>query len=479
VRLGFLVEFVAELRSVGIAVSMVEATDAAEALRNADVRDRSEVHDVLAATLVKSHRHTEAFDAAFDAFFSLLPPEPASPAGEARDLADWAVIGGRGGAVGSGEEGEGDAIIAALLRGVLDDDDGLVQAVIRQAVTRLAGMEAGRPVGGSYYVYRVLSRLDLDRLRDELVAGVHEQPGSLERRLAVAAIEMRLEQIRQAIRQEVTKRLVVDRGHHAVARTLRRPPVEDLDLTTATREDLARIEAAVQPLTRKLATRLAQRRRLGSTGRLDVRRTVRRSLSTGGVLVEPRFRKPRPGRPDIVLLADVSGSVATFARFTMQMVHAISSQLHRVRSFAFIDGVDEVTGFFGPGVDFSTAMQRIGSEAEVVWMDGHSNYGHAFDLFAQTYEDALSPRSTVIITGDARTNYHEPNVDALGRIASRVRAVCWLDPEPRRYWDTGDSVIGLYAPVCDAVYEVRTLRQLESFVAGVALPSRGPVSSPA
>jgi uncharacterized protein len=120
-------------------------------------------------------------------------------------------------------------------------------------------------------------------------------------------------------------------------------------------------------------------------------------------------------------------------------------------------------------------MRRVGEGARVVWVDGHSNYGHALGQFVEAYGDALSPRVTVIITGDARTNYHDPNVEALEAIASRVRALYWLDPEPSRYWDTGDSVIGTYAPHCDGVYEVRTLRQLESFVERVALP--GPVTS--
>lgn len=475
-RLRFLVEFAEELRSAGVAVSMVEAKDAAEALSHIDISNRSEMRDALAASLIKSQRHRPAFDAAFDSFFSLLPPEAETVEEGERDLADWAAISGSAAAgAGTGSDADVEALIAALVRGVVSDDADLVQAVIRQAVRRLAGMVPGRPVGGSYYVYRVLSRLDVDGLRERLLAAVPESASVLERRLAMEQIDKQLDRVRRLVRDEVTSRLVADRGRLSVAATLRRPPVEDLDLTTATGDDLARIEEVIQPLTRKLATRLAQRRRHGRVGRLDIRRTLRRSLSTGGVLIDPRFRKPKPGRPEIVLLADISGSVSTFARFTMQMVHAISSQLHRVRSFAFIDGVDEVTPYFGPGVDFSEAMRLVGEGARVVWVDGHSDYGHALGQFVETYGEALSPRATVIITGDARTNYRDPNVEALEAIASRVRALYWLDPEPSRYWDTGDSVIGTYAPLCDAVYEVRTLRQLESFVEQVALP--GPVIS--
>lgn len=468
----FITDFVAELRAVGISVSMVEAADAAEALRHVDVTDRSQMHHTLAATLVKAARHLDAFDAAFEAFFALAPPTPGSADADDRDRADAAAVAAGGRGAGGGGEGSEDELVAALVAALASGDDALLQAVIRTAVTRFAGMEPGRPVGGSYYLYRVARSLDLDEVRRRLVdMSVDPAEGPLTRRFRIDEVERVLERVRDSIRREITRRLVADRGRPAVARTMRRPLAEDIDLSTATRDELARIEEAVRPLARKLTTRLARRRRLGALGRLDVRRSIRRSLSTGGVLVDPRFRRPRPGRPDLVLLTDVSGSVATFARFTMQLIHAISSQLSRVRSFAFVDAVDEVTGFFGPGVDVVRATERVGTEARVVWVDGHSNYGHAFGQFVDQHLEALSPTATVIITGDARSNYHEPNVEALRRLAARCRAVYWLNPEDHRYWDTGDSVIGLYAQWCDAVYEVRTLRQLEGFVERVALPS--------
>jgi hypothetical protein len=203
---------------------------------------------------------------------------------------------------------------------------------------------------------------------------------------------------------------------------------------------------------------------------------MRASLSTGGVPVDPRFRRPRPGKPEIVLLCDISGSVATFARFTMQIVYAIAAQFSRVRSFAFIDGMDEVTSFFGPGADFPTAMRRIGAEAEVVWLDGHSDYGNAFGTFRDRFlEDAVTRRTTVIVTGDARSNYHDANVEALRDISRSSRALFWLNPEQQRYWDTGDSIMGIYSPWCDEVSEVRNLRQLERFVEKVAIPTTRPM----
>jgi uncharacterized protein len=468
----FVTEFVSELRAVGIGVSMVEATDAGEALRHVDITDRTQVRHTLAATLVKAERHLEAFDTAFEAFFSLAPPSPGSVEADQREQADEAAIGAAGlGAGAGGGDPADEMLVAALIVALTEGDDALLQAVIRSAVTRFAGMEPGRPVGGSYYLYRVARGLDLDEVRRRLAAGPPDDAETpLRRRLRLEGVERQVDQVRDAIRREITRRLVADRGGRAVAQTMRRPLADDIDLATASRDELARIEAAVRPLARKLATRLARRRRLGAVGRLDVRRTVRRSLSTGGALVDPRFRRPRPGRPDLVLLTDVSGSVATFARFTMQLIHAISSEFSRVRSFAFVDAVDEVTDFFGPGVDVSQATARVGTEARVVWIDGHSNYGHAFGQFVEHYLGTISPTATVIVTGDARSNYHDPNVDAFRLLAARCRAIYWLNPEDHLYWDTGDSIVSAYGRWCDAVYEVRNLRQLERFVEKVALP---------
>lgn len=468
----FLTAFVEELRAVGIPVSMVETVDAARALEHVDLGSKPMVRAALAATMVKSARHVTAFDTVFETFFALRTPAVGTPEAEERRAGDSVLIGLTG---AGGGEADLDAIAEALFRALLEADAGLRGAVVRELVARLAGMEPGRPVGGAYYLYRVLRELDLDAMEQRLVGDLAAGADSFEVELTRQDVKRRIEEFREELRTEIRRRLVSDRGPEAVARTLRRPLVEDVDLMTAGRDDLAALEQAVHPLTRTLATRLARRRRQGREGRLDVRKTVRRSLSTGGALVDPSFRRPRPAKPDIVILADISGSVATFARFTMQVVSAISSQFHRVRSFAFIDAIDEVTGYFGPGVDFAQAMRRIGTEAKVVWLDGHSDYGNAFGSFVDDHLESLTPRTSVIVTGDARSNYHDPNLPALREIAAAGRALYWLNPEQRRYWDTGDSIMGLYAGLCDEVHEVRNLRQLERFVEAVAIPSVRPV----
>jgi uncharacterized protein with von Willebrand factor type A (vWA) domain len=455
--------FIGELRQVGLPVSTAEALDAAAALRHINIGNRQAVREALAATLVKMPRHRSAFDTAFDVFFGV-----GLPAGDVEPKADQG-----GDHEDDGEGADTDGLIDELAAALRSGDGDALGSAVRRAVARLSGFRQGRPVGGRYYLYRVMQRLE--GIRERLETG-NELEG-LDARISREDVEALLELLRDEIRREIVRRLVADRGAEPVARTLREPLVEDIDLMHATRSELERIEAAVAPLARKLATRLAQRRRRGSRGRLDLRRTIRRSLSHGGALIDPRFRPPRNSKPEIVLLCDISGSMATFARFTMQLTYAIGHQFSRVRSFAFVDAVDDVTGFFGPGIDFVEGMQQLSQRARVVGHDGHSDYGTVLRDFADKYADAITPQATLIVTGDARNNYREAEEQLFAELAGKARSALWLNPEARRFWDTGDSVMGRYEPVCDAVYEVRTLRQLERFVEAVALPTHRPVHS--
>jgi uncharacterized protein with von Willebrand factor type A (vWA) domain len=186
------------------------------------------------------------------------------------------------------------------------------------------------------------------------------------------------------------------------------------------------------------------------------------------VPAEPKFRYPRPAKPEIFVLADISGSVAAFARFTLHLVYALAAQFSKVRSFVFIDGVDEVTRFFDGVEDIGEAVHRVNTEADVVWVDGHSDYGHVFEAFWSRWGREIGPKATVLILGDARNNYHASNSWVVKEMQRRARHVHWLNPEPRAYWDTGDSIIGEYTDYCDGVFECRNLRQLEAFVDNLA-----------
>lgn len=473
--LSLLSSFVEELRQVGIPVSMVEAIDAMTAVQRIDLADRRSLKETLRATLVKNARHEPAFETAFEVFFAnrrtaLDTPEPEDGA-PARSSVPGERTAGAGGM-------DLDELIEALFEAMRNQDFSALRSAARDAVDELAGIEPGRPVGGTYYLYRTLRQLDVDALTERLVEAMLAEEGGelddLRRRLVTEEAGLRVERLREEIKGEIRRRLVEDRGHEAVARTLRQPLVEEIDLMHATRTDLRNLEQVIEPLTRKLAARLAQRRRQASRGRLDFRRTMRSSLATGGVPIEPKFRHIRPHRPELFLLCDVSGSMATFARFTLQFTYAMATQFSKLRAFVFVDAVDEVTDHLKPGIDFKEALVRITTEADVVWLDGHSDYGHALEQFTARYGKEITPRSTVIVAGDARNNYRDARERYLAEISEACQSLYWLNPEPKAYWDSGDSVMSRYARYCDEVFEVRNLRQLEGFVERVATqPRRG------
>jgi uncharacterized protein with von Willebrand factor type A (vWA) domain len=493
--LDLLTGFVAELRAAGIPVSLTEHLDAAEALRHVPMEDREAIKYTLGASLVKSSSHWRAYETAFEIYFSLRGPEyeivgdgegdgSADPDDPSRSPGQGDGRGqGRGGGSGSGEGMTAEELADLLYQALLSANDAMVTAVARQAVSRYAGMEAGRPVGGTYYLYRTLRNLDLDKVLERLVAEARPGPPQdggaapdtppvtltgLEERLLRDEYQARIDQLRHEIENEIRRRLVADRGSEALAKSLRKPLPEDIDVMHATREELVALRKSLQPLSRKLAVRLARKRRHGRKGALDFRSTVRHSLSTGGVPVDPKFRYPRPSKPEIVVIADISGSVASFARFTLHLVHAISSQFSKVRSFVFIDGIDEVSRFFEGVDDPAEAVHRINTEADVIWVDGHSDYGHAFTVFWERWGEEITPRSSVLLLGDARNNYHASQAWVVKELRARARHVYWLNPEPRAYWDSGDSIVGEYAVHCDDVVECRTLRQLEQFVGELA-----------
>jgi uncharacterized protein with von Willebrand factor type A (vWA) domain len=332
-------------------------------------------------------------------------------------------------------------------------------------------MEPGRPVGGAYYLYRTLRQLDADGLVDQMMHRAEDEQqigeGAFDERLAREDFEGRLKVLKELIEAEIRRRLVADRGVEAMARTLRKPLPEDVDFMHASREEMQQLQRAIYPLTRALAARLAQRRRHRHRGTLDFRQTIRHSMAYGGIPAEPKFKRPRPSKPEIMVVADISGSVASFARFTLQFVYAMQSEFSKVRSWVFIDGIDEVTPFFDESDDLVEAIHRVNTEADVVWVDGHSDYGHAFEVWHERHIREVTKKTSIILLGDARNNYHASQSWVLDQMRKRARRLFWLDPEPRGYWDTGDSIISDYAPYCDGVYECRNLRQLQKFVADV------------
>jgi uncharacterized protein with von Willebrand factor type A (vWA) domain len=455
-----LAAFIAELRAIGLPVSLAENVDAAAALRAIPLTDRAQVKSALAATLVKNHDHYRAFELAFEVFFG------------GRRLARLTDANGSGEAATAGS-GTGtvlrqlteDELNDLLFQAVAERDGTLLRAVASEAVDRWAAIEPGRVVAGTFYLYRTLTRLDLEALRQRLRESADADGLSdLGRRLAEEDQDARVDAARAEVEAEIRRRLIADRDARAVAVTLRRPLPEGVEFLNASRAQLGELRQTVRPLARKMAARLAHKRRHRRRAALDFRRTVRKSLASGGVPVDLAYRKPRPAKPEIMLVADISGSVSAFAGFTMQLAYAIKSEFSRVRSFVFVDGVEEVTDILESAADITSVTHRLNLGTRAVRLDGHSDYGLALQTFWEHWGGQVRSRTSVIILGDGRNNYHASRASVLTAIRQRARHLYWLNPEPVSAWDTGDSIMREYAPGCDLVVECRNLRQLRAFV---------------
>jgi uncharacterized protein with von Willebrand factor type A (vWA) domain len=465
---GHLDGFVRAVREAGIPVGISQAVDAAEILTVVDLLDREQLRHGLAAVLLQRAAQRPTYDVLFDLWWPLSDRPWAADGDGAGDGGDGDAEGEPGDATldvpGSDDADLAELMRAELLRRLLDGDPEALRRLAREAVDRL-GRGAPSPSGQSFFSYRVLRALSPDTLVAQLLAGLlgDGDRGGLAEQVARQTVRERLAAFRAAIEAEVRRRTAAEKGREKVAKNAIRPLADQVDFLRAQASDLAELRRAVAPLARRLAVRLSARRRLGREGRLDFRKTVRASLGTGGVPVVTHHRPRKVHKPELVVLCDVSGSVAGFSHFTLMLTQALREHFTGVRAFAFVDTTDEVTRFFRPGADVVDAVARIGREADVVGFDGHSDYGTAFEVFADRWASAVGPKTSLLVLGDGRTNYRPPGLPVLADLVRRSRSAHWLNPEPRRMWGSGDSAADRYGEVIDMV-ECRNAAQLADFV---------------
>jgi len=456
-------DLVHALRRANVPVAVSDALDAMRASTLIDLLEREQLREALASTMVKSPSHRGAFDLLFDIYFPNRSTQPV--AGEAADP-DAEPGEAFDGDTHHQEARDIDQFLAELVMRVMQGDEAAMRRLAIEAVENF-GAVRGRDGRVNFFAYRVFRNFNLGgllrRLMTESGMDGDDPQNALTRRLMRDEFEQRLRRFREDIEAEIRRRQVEQQGADEVAKRLARPLPEDLDFFRVSAEEQETMRRQIRPLARKLATRVAVKRRRSRDGRLDVRKTIRHSLSTGGVPADPAFKARKHHRPELVLICDVSGSVAAFARFTLMLTHALQGQFSKVRSFAFIDTVDEVTRLFSGG-DFTDAIKRLHTDAKVVWLDGHSDYGHSFEAFHARYAEAITPKTTLLILGDGRNNYRASNAWVLKDLKRRARRLYWLNPEPMQHWGTGDSIADEYARHTDGMIECRNLRQLAEFV---------------
>ena len=437
-----LVRFSDELRSEGLKVGTAEILDAFRALEQVTWTGRRDFKETLAATLAKSQDDRRVFEVLFDRFFFNAVEAEMIDKGLKEERFEGA------------DRIDLDQLRSQIQGAIREGRDGDMADLARLAVAAFGGRGESSGVIG----------VDVQRIRRSL--GLRQQGSQQQREGADEGLDReRLRRFERYLRSEL-ERVLIQRTESLPPS---RPLIElDRALPTAPLQDLAQVHRVVTQLKRRLATRGHEARGRRRSRVVDVRRTMRASLETGGVPLRLKYRPRRPRRPEIYVLCDVSTSVTSASMFFLSVLHALHDAFRKLRSFVFVERIDEVTEIFERERNFRVISERVTREAGVSDVSGYTDYGRVWLEFMARVGDDLDPRSTVIVLGDARTNGREPHARMLGHISEHAGRMFWLNPEPHLYWNYGDSVMAAYEPHCDGVFECWTTKQLEQFVNVVA-----------
>ncbi len=440
-----LLGFCEELRNEGISVGTSEILDAFAALEQVPWTSQDDFREALAATVAKSQDDRRLFELIFERWFFRVTEAEAIEQG----------IGEEGQRHEGGERLDIEELREQIRQAIIEGDEGEMRDLARLAIAAFGRQGEGSGVVG----------VDVQRIRRTLGLSAGTQPQTEEGEELPPIDRDQLNAFERHLRRELERELIERTSTLPPAR-----PLADLDraLPGSPTQDLAAVHRAVSQMKRRLATLGHEQRgrRKGQT--VDVRRTMRASLETGGVPLRLRYRPKRPRRPEIYVLCDVSTSVTSASVFFLSVLHALHDSFRKLRSFVFIERISEVTEVFEHERDFRLIAEKISSEGGVADVSGYTDYGRVWLEFITEISDDLDPRSTVIVLGDARTNGREPHAEVFAQISERAGRLFWLNPEPKLYWNYGDSVMAAYERYCDGAFECWTTRHLENFVNVVA-----------
>ncbi|MEN0073675.1 MAG: VWA domain-containing protein [Paracraurococcus sp.] len=452
---GPLLDFFRAARGAGLRISPAESIDATRAVQVVGFADRARLKDTLALVLAKTAEEKQSFGEVFELFFRRGDyGEAGGTDGDAggappADRPDPPQSGEGQGGGGEGGEGGGAGSGGDLARMLLAND----QAALAAAVER-AGQEAG--LGNialftqvNLFTRRILDRMGLQALDRAIAAAPESERGQRLRR----GRERLREQVRDFVEQALQ---LYARGETEAFRERR---LRETRLAAIERRDHERMRQLVRAMARRLATQYGRNRKRDRRGVLDVRRTLRRNMGWEGIPFHVIWKQERIEKPKLVVLCDVSGSVAAVAQFLLLFLYSLNEALSGLHAFAFCGNLVEVSDIL-EGKPIEAAIPAVMERAGY----GSSNYGMALADFEREHLRLLDSHTTVIILGDGRGNRTEPRADILATMAERAKQVVWLNPEYRTLWGTGDSDMPRYAPHCRVVAMCSTLQQLERVI---------------
>jgi uncharacterized protein with von Willebrand factor type A (vWA) domain len=440
--------FLRAARGAGVHVSPAESIDAMRAVEKVGFAERTILRDTLLLTLAKSEDEKKALGACFDLFFS--QPEPRQ---EANDNDADAERPASQAASAAGGDAESQSL-GQLAQMLLSQDRNAIAAAIANASAAASLSDIRFFTQRGIFSSRILEQMGIARLNDDLEALTAGNPALAERLSALT------DGLRENVRDAVSQALLLYGREEA--ENLRNEILRNAPLSRIEPRQIEQMRALIRQIARRLRERYSKPRKRQRRGHLDVRRTLRRNAAWGSVPFLTAWKRRHRDRPKIVALCDVSGSVARVSDFFLLLIHSLHEVVSDVRSFAFSGHLIEVSDILeakGAEEAMADIMGKVGF--------GSSDYGNSLADFERGFMSTVTPQTTVIVLGDARSNNLDPGADILRRISERAKRVVWLNPESRLTWGFGDSEMPRYATFCNVVRQCATAQQLERAVGDI------------
>ena len=468
-----IIEFTNLLRKSGIRVSVAEGIDAFRALDELSIEDRDIFKDALRASMVKRGDEIGTFDELFDLYWSGFYDNLRESFGNLGDqmgdmgidlealLAQMAeMMEGMGGDLDLGE----------LAKALLTQDLASLENMIREAAEQAGTDRIENMLQVGFFSRRTNEQLDLEGAGGQLEALAEKLAemgmGSDEIEAMRQMIQKLLENMRRSVKNFVERELQT--RNHDYMEKFRKEMLQEKSFYHLTEEEISRMREVVNRLAQRIKNVLSVRKKRIKRGKLDLHQTLRRNMARGGIPFEVIYKHRRKDRPKLVILCDVSSSVANVSRFMLQFMYGLQEAFTKIRSYVFVSDLGEVTSIFKDG-DVNSAIEKALDGGDVINVYTRSNFGQAFHDFWKDHLSSIDNRTTVIVLGDARNNYNDPRAWCLRDIHNKAKNVVWLNPESPSAWGFGDSVMDRYTPYCDRVEECRNLRQLSKIVDDVML----------
>lgn len=450
--------FLQVARGAGLRVSAAEGIDAARAVDLIGFGDRTMLKDTLALILAKTPDEKVVYDETFDLYFKRddfpLRREDEEQQEQQQSTPPSNTPTGTGGPNEQHIEQEGG--VGPTLSQLLEKNDSAALATAMEVAARQANLQEIRYfTQKNRYVRQILERMGLRDVEREIIELREGQSAGGGERAQM--LDERLEQLWDRTRDFVERALLLyARGEQEQfrERMLRQARLMNLDP-----RDLARMRVLVRQIAKRLATRYSRKRRRKQRGQLDVRRTMRKNMGWGGIPFVTEWKTKAIDKPRIMVLCDVSESVAWVSEFLLMFIYALTEVLSDIRAFAYTGFLVEVSDI----LEHNTIDEAVKRIMDTVGF-GSSNYGNCFVDFEEGWMDDVTNKTTIIILGDARGNDNDPRTDILARMAQRAKRIVWLNPEFRSSWGTGDSDMYRYIPYCNFVRVCASLNDLERVI---------------